>query len=187
MNIRAQRILGSLTLVLSLGYCYLLYPLPNERILDITRDKVQSQIEKQRDGAKNHVPIGAQDSLELSALAQSLWVGWWLGLLIVLMGVVASVATIWTRSPLWRIGLLAFCVVFIFIYWSQVILPLGKTFLGFVEFKLDTLGSLRRIGAYWRLGMELHQAVSAIVFHVMAVYLLSTSFTTRGGIRMPGS
>ena len=173
---KAQQFLGLVVLVLSLGYLSLLYPLPNQRIAEIVSAQKQMQQQIAPGASKSQENRLSFDPVEL---VNFLWVGWWLALVIVVSGIVAGAIALRANSNTWRVAMLAFCVVYLVIYWSQVVLPMGKPLDEFIGFKMNTIGSLIRIGAVGRLTMELHQTASAIVFHLMALYLLITAITAR--------
>lgn len=176
---KAQQIFGVVVLVLSVGYLSLLYPLPSHRIAEIVSTEKQAQPQMSPNISKDAKPQAGRISFDSAELENSLRVGWWLALVIVVSGVVAGTVALRATSEAWRIAVLAFCLLYLVIYWSQVILPLGKPLDEFIVLKINTIGSLARIGASGRLTMELHQSASAIVFHLMAIYLLITTITAR--------
>jgi len=173
---RAHKTLGLVVLVLSVGYFYVLYPLPSQRVAEAVDAEAQTQPQTHTEssgGITGKKQGGIRLSFDANQLEKSLWIGWWGGLAIVLLGLVAGMLMIRAGpTTTGSIMVLVFCVVFIVVYWSQTVIPLEKPFGQFIGFKVDMLGSLIRIGAYGRFAMELHQAVSALVFHVLGIYFL---------------
>jgi hypothetical protein len=168
-----RRFLAIMLAAIALSHIYLLYPLPSTRVEEIRRagvqnDQVGAAVDPKR--ATSASKVDTQTSSTLDGLEKSLWEGWVIALSIVVLGLTTAVFVSKIRAPWWYIAALVFCIAYLSLFWIESVPPLHRIN-QFVEFQINTISSLIRLGHFDRLLMVAQQLLAPLGLAIIGFYV----------------
>ncbi len=173
------KVIGWLMLILSLGHFYYLYPSPSQRVEQQIQSIEQAKVDPQRarlppEAAK--IQTEAERQLSREAIEAFVWQGWYAGLAIVVLGAAAGLYLVWSRDRSSLLVAMLFCLMYAAIYWTHSV-DLESVSIGeHIGFRAQVIEVMYKTGRLGGLVIEIHQIAAAIVFHLVLLWSVVSTF-----------